>query len=165
MMCPSSTGNDCAKRLVISFKSAKKRSEDVKRTDVYAGIERDARKRALCEGDDLRVRFRECAPYELDSELPELTISSGLRPLIPEAIAKIIELEWLGGRLEFGLQRERPSAFVCKTIQLIDNRLARFDGKKLQRFESRGGDLTIAPPFSHVSKARFDEASPSHFRW
>jgi hypothetical protein len=54
----------------------------------------------LCEGDDLSVRLRKGTPYKLDSELPELTVSPRLRPLIPEAIAKIIELDWLGGSLE-----------------------------------------------------------------
>ena len=85
-------------RFIVNI--TKDRPEHIKRADMYIGIEPHARKHTLCEGDDLRVRLRKGTPYKLDSELPELTVSPRLRPLIPEAIAKIIELDWLGGSLE-----------------------------------------------------------------
>src|SRR5207244_9074772 len=137
-------------------------------------LEPDRAHRADCEGNDFRVGGQGGPADDLRVDLGELAVPSLLRLLVPEDVARAVQLERLRATAEIGdvepedrsgefrPQCEVPAALVLERVEFADDRRTGFRGEELEALEGRGRDLAEAERFGELDEPRLDEASLRH---
>jgi hypothetical protein len=128
----------------------------------------------LRKRDHFGICFWPRTSDQFNAELPELPVAPGLGPLVPKAVAEIVELERLrrglqlvhvharDRRSELRPQRQRAPPAVRKAVDLVCYRFSRLDRKKIEWLKRGRYDLAVPPALGYVSELKLGKAAFCH---